>query len=62
MKMELITVEQQTKHLKKHLPKTWKRFINQRLIEHQDNKVTEPFKCFDVRYWNAVYSVLANES
>jgi hypothetical protein len=61
MKMELITAEQQAKHLKKHLPKTWKRFVNQRLIEHQDNNVTEPFKCFDEQYWKDVYSALANE-
>jgi len=61
MKMELITVEQQAKHLKKHLPKSWKRFVNQRILEHKDNNVTEPFKCFDEQYWKDVYSALANE-
>jgi hypothetical protein len=61
MKMELITVDQQAKHLKKHLPKSWKRFVNQRILEHKDNNVTEPFKCFDEQYWKDVYSALANE-
>ena len=58
MKMELITVAQQAKHLKKHLPKSWKRFVNTRLIEHDNNNVQEPFKCFDKQYWEDVYRVL----
>jgi len=62
MKMELITVDQQVKHLKKHLPKAWKRFVNQRLIEHHDNNITEPFKCYDKQYWNDVYSKLENKN
>ena len=61
MKSEFITVEEQANHIKKHLPKSWKRFVNQRLIDLKDNKVSDPFKCFDLRYWNAVYSMLSNE-
>ena len=57
-----MTVEQYADRLKNNLPKSWKRFVNQRLIEHSDNKVPEHFKCYDVQYWNAVYSVLANEN
>ena len=58
MKIELITVKQQAKHLKKHLPKSWKRFVNQRLLEHRNGNVTEPFTCYGEQYWKDVYKIL----
>ena len=58
MEVELITVKQQAKHLKKNLPKSWKRFVNQRILEHTDNNVPENFKNFTQQFWKDVFNEL----
>lgn len=53
-----MTPREMAKHLKKQMPKSYKRYVNLRILEHIDNRVPKCLLHHTKEYWEEVKQIL----